>query len=122
MSKNIVLFLGPNGSGKSSFCEAIGFALLGYVEEATAKRIEGLDGYFNNFHAGENVAPRLCSTGADDGVLVEPNPELLRFPIIEKNRTEGFARLAARSCRNEIDDMTFEVIMSSAYLAGVPRW
>lgn len=96
LSKNIVLFLGPNGSGKSSLCEAIEFALLGYVEEATAKRIEDLDGYFNNFHAGEHVAPRLWSAGADDGVLVEPNPEPLRFTIIEKNRIEGFARLAAR--------------------------
>ncbi|MBV6829947.1 AAA family ATPase [Xanthomonas euvesicatoria] len=96
LSKDIVLFLGPNGSGKSSLCEAIEFALLGYVEEATAKRIEDLAGYFNNFHAGEHVAPRLWSAGADDGVLVDPNPELLRFTIIERNRIEGFARLASR--------------------------
>lgn len=96
LSNNIVLFLGPNGSGKSSLCEAIEFALLGYVEEATAKRIEDLADYFNNFHEGEHVAPQLWSAGADDGVPVVPNPELLRFTIIEKNRIEGFARLASR--------------------------
>lgn len=96
LSKDIVLFLGPNGSGKSSLCEAIEFALLGYVEEATAKRIDDLAGYFNNFHEGTHVAPQLWSAGAEDGVPVVPNPELLRFTIIEKNRIEGFARLASR--------------------------
>ena len=96
MSKDIVLFLGPNGSGKSSLCEGIEFALLGYVEEATAKRIDDLPGYFNNFHEGAHVAPQLWSAGDDDGVPVVPNPELLRFTIIEKNRIEGFARLASR--------------------------
>lgn len=96
LTKDIILFLGPNGSGKSSLCEAIEFALLGYVEEATAKRIEDLSSYFNNFHEGTHVAPQLWSAGDDDGVPVAPNPELLRFTIIEKNRIEGFARLASR--------------------------
>lgn len=96
LSKDIILFLGPNGSGKSSLCEGIEFALLGYVEEATVKRIDDLPGYFNNFHEGAYVAPQLWSAGDGDGVPVVPNPELLRFTIIEKNRIEGFARLASR--------------------------
>ncbi|TPG10052.1 hypothetical protein EAH88_06695 [Rhodanobacter glycinis] len=97
LSSNIVLFQGPNGSGKSSLCEAIEWTLLGYVEEATAKRIDSLDGYFNNIHEGQHVRPQLWSVGGADGVPVAPNPELLRFAIIEKNRIEGFARLAART-------------------------
>lgn len=97
LAHNIVLFQGPNGSGKSSLCEALEFALLGDVEEAAAKRIDDLDAYFNNIHEGQFVAPQLFSMGGADGVPVAPNAELLRFAIIEKNRIEGFARLAART-------------------------
>lgn len=97
LSNNIVLFQGPNGSGKSSLCEAIEWTLLGYVEEATAKRIDDLDDYFDNIHESQHVLPQLWSMGGADGVPVAPNPELLRFAIIEKNRIEGFARLAART-------------------------
>lgn len=97
LSQNIVLFQGPNGSGKSSLCEALEFALLGYVEEASAKRIEDLGQYFNNIHEGRYVAPQLLAAGGANGVPVAPNAELLRFAIVEKNRIEGFARLAART-------------------------
>ena len=97
LSHNIVLFQGPNGSGKSSLCEAMEFALLGDVEEAAAKRIDDLDVYFNNIHEGRFVAPQLFSMGGADGIPVVPNAELLRFSIIEKNRIESFARLAART-------------------------
>ena len=97
LSHNIVLFQGPNGSGKSSLCEALEFALLGYVEEASAKRIEDLGQYFNNIHEGRYVAPQLLSAGGANGVPVAPNAELRRFAIVEKNRIEGFARLAART-------------------------
>ncbi|WP_165931265.1 ATP-binding protein [Stenotrophomonas maltophilia] len=97
LSYKIVLFQGPNGSGKSSLCEALEFALLGYVEEASAKRIEDLGQYFNNIHEGRYVAPQLLAAGGDNGVPVAPNAELLRFAIVEKNRIEGFARLAART-------------------------
>ncbi|MGY1424822.1 AAA family ATPase [Lysobacter sp. A289] len=97
LSHNIVLVQGPNGSGKSSLCEALEFALLGYVEEASAKRIEDLGQYFNNIHEGRYVAPQLLATGGANGVPVAPNAELLRFAIVEKNRIEGFARLAART-------------------------
>lgn len=97
LSPDIVLFQGPNGSGKSSLCEALEFALLGYVEEASAKRIDDLGQYFNNIYEGRYVAPQLLAAGGANGVPVAPNAELLRFAIVEKNRIEGFARLAART-------------------------
>ena len=97
LSHNIVLFQGPNGSGKSSLCEALEYALLGYVEEASAKRIEDLSQYFNNIHESRHVAPQLLAAGGANGVPVAPNAELLRFAIVEKNRIEAFARLAART-------------------------
>ena len=97
LSSDIVLFQGPNGSGKSSVCEALEYALLGYVEEATAKRIDNLDDYFRNIYEGEFVPPQLFAEGGAHGVAVVPNAELLRFCIIEKNRIEGFARVAART-------------------------
>ncbi len=93
LNKSVVLFYGPNGSGKTSLCEAIEYALLGDVEEASAKRIGSLEGYFSNIHEAEYSSPQLWSEG---GQLVHANEELLRFAIIEKNRIEGFARLAAR--------------------------
>jgi hypothetical protein len=41
LHKRVILFYGPNGSGKSSFCEGLEYGLLGAVEEAEAKRIDG---------------------------------------------------------------------------------
>lgn len=96
LRKPVVLFYGPNGSGKTSLCEAIEFALIGGVEEAAAKRIDSLTDYFDNIHEGHHALPQLWSEGGADGVPVIANEELLRFAIIEKNRIEGFARLAAR--------------------------
>lgn len=97
LSKDIVLFQGPNGSGKSSLCEALELALLGSVEEAAVKRIDNADDYFDNIHERQHVQPELKAQGGPHGVVVTPNPEALRFAIIEKNRIEGFARLAART-------------------------
>lgn len=97
LTKDIVLFQGPNGSGKSSLCEAIELALLGSVEEAAVKRIDNADAYYNNFHEGTHAQPELIAQNGAANVAVTPNPELLRFAIIEKNRIESFARLAART-------------------------
>lgn len=97
LSHNIVLFQGPNGSGKSSLCEALEFALLGDVEEAAARRFDNLAAYFENIHERRFAPPQLFSEGGADGIPVAPNAELLRFSIIERNRIEGFARLAART-------------------------
>lgn len=94
LNKPVVLFYGPNGSGKTSLCEALEYALLGDVEEASAKRISSLQDYFSNIHEADYSPPKLWSEG---GHLVQANEEFLRFAIIEKNRIEGFSRLAARS-------------------------
>lgn len=97
LSQNIVLFQGPNGSGKSSLCEAIELALLGAVEEAAAKRIDNAADYFNNIYERRHTRPELIAQSDAGEVVVTPSPELLRFAIIEKNRIESFARLAART-------------------------
>lgn len=93
--RRVVLVYGPNGSGKSSLCEALEFGLLGFVEEAEAKRVATLPDYFRNIHDGRYAEPQLSSAGAGNGVPVAPAPELLRFALIEKNRIDGFARIAA---------------------------
>jgi len=97
LSKRVTLFYGPNGSGKTSLCEAIEYALTGNVEEASLKRTGALTNYFVNIHEGRYSAPVLFSQGEGDGVPVEPAPDLLQFAIIEKNRIESFARIAART-------------------------
>ncbi|WP_454898976.1 AAA family ATPase [Stenotrophomonas maltophilia] len=97
LSKRVTLFYGPNGSGKTSLCEAIEYALTGDVEEASLKRAGALGSYFTNIHEGRYLAPVLFSQGDDEGVPVAPVPGLLRFAIIEKNRIESFARIAART-------------------------
>jgi hypothetical protein len=94
LNRPVVLFYGPNGSGKTSLCEALEYALLGDVEEASAKRIGSLSDYFSNIHEADYSPPKLWSEG---GHLVHANEEFLRFAIIEKNRIEGFSRLAARA-------------------------
>ncbi|MCA9450283.1 MAG: AAA family ATPase, partial [Candidatus Omnitrophica bacterium] len=39
LSKSFTFIYGPNGAGKSSICEAIEYAMLGYIQEAISKRI-----------------------------------------------------------------------------------
>jgi len=97
LSKRVTLFYGPNGSGKTSLCEAIEYALTGDVEEVSLKRAGALGSYFTNIHEGRYLAPVLFSQGDNEGVPVAPVPGLLRFAIIEKNRIECFARIAART-------------------------
>ena len=48
LQKRVILFYGPNGSGKTSFCEGLEYGLLGSVEEAETKRIDGRT-YLANF-------------------------------------------------------------------------
>jgi AAA domain len=60
LQKRVILFYGPNGSGKSSLCEGLEYGLLGSVEEAGTKRIEGRT-YLANLHAQRFEAPTLCA-------------------------------------------------------------
>jgi recombinational DNA repair ATPase RecF len=96
LRKRINLFYGPNGSGKTSLCEGLEFALLGSVEEADTKRIEGRT-YLANVHERRFEVPRLSATDHQNReAQVAANPETFRFCFIEKNRIDAFSRIAAR--------------------------
>ena len=96
LQKRVILFYGPNGSGKTSFCEGLEYGLLGTVEEADTKRIDGRT-YLANLHARRFEAPALRATDHKNlEVAVVANPDIFRFCFIEKNRIDAFSRLAAR--------------------------
>lgn len=96
LQKRVVLFYGPNGSGKTSFCEGLEFGLLGSVEEAESKRIDGRT-YLANLHARRFDPPTLRATDHQNrDVAVAANPDTFRFCFIEKNRIDSFSRIAAR--------------------------
>lgn len=96
LQKRVVLFYGPNGSGKSSFCEGLEYGLLGSVEEAETKRIDGRK-YLSNLHARRFDVPALRATDHQDReVDVTSNPDTFRFCFIEKNRIDAFSRIASR--------------------------
>ncbi len=96
LQKRVILFYGPNGSGKSSFCEGLEFGLLGSVDEAETKRIDGRT-YLANLHARRFEAPALRATDHKNReVAVVANADTFRFCFIEKNRIDAFSRIAAR--------------------------
>ena len=96
LQKRVILFYGPNGSGKTSFCEGLEYGLLGAVEEAETKRIDGRT-YLANLHARRFKPPALLATDSQNReVAVASNPDTFRFCFIEKNRIDAFSRIAAR--------------------------
>jgi hypothetical protein len=96
LQKQVILFHGPNGSGKTSFCEGLEYCLLGSVEEAETKRIDGRT-YLANLHARRFDTPALRATDHQNReVAVASNPDTFRFCFIEKNRIDAFSRIAAR--------------------------
>ncbi|MGQ0700585.1 MAG: AAA family ATPase [Panacagrimonas sp.] len=96
LQKRVILFYGPNGSGKTSFCEGLEYGLLGSVEEAETKRIDGRT-YLANLHARRFEPPALRATDNQNReVAVHSNPDTFRFCFIEKNRIDAFSRIAAR--------------------------
>ncbi|WP_234686731.1 AAA family ATPase [Comamonas aquatica] len=96
--KNPYTFVyGPNGTGKSSLCEALEYGLLGSIHEADSKRIPVLD-YIRNATSRKSAKPVLFGdTAKDKGVEVKANPRSFEFCFIEKNRIDGFARVAANT-------------------------
>jgi recombinational DNA repair ATPase RecF len=96
LQKRVILFYGPNGSGKTSFCEGLEYGLLGSVEEAETKRIDGRT-YLANLHARRFEPPALRATDhQNQEVSVVSNSDTFRFCFIEKNRIDAFSRIAAR--------------------------
>mgnify|MGYP001186303891 CR=1 FL=1 len=97
LDNRLVLIYGPNGAGKSSFCEALEFGLLGAVEEAQSKRFTPAQ-YLKNAHVNRYAAPVIEGVNSkDETVVVSPNESLYRFCFVEKNRIDGFSRIAAQA-------------------------
>ena len=95
--KPYTLVYGPNGSGKSSFCDALEYALLGYINEAIAKRIDVYK-YIANVNAKKGSLPVIKAINhKDEPVNIEQMPEVYNFCFIEKNRISDFARISANT-------------------------
>jgi hypothetical protein len=97
--KNPYTFVyGPNGTGKSSLCEALEYGLLGSINEADAKRID-IAAYINNSITKKTNLPVLLGVSADEkkDVPIAADPKSFEFCFIEKNRIDGFARVAANA-------------------------
>ncbi|WP_374315403.1 AAA family ATPase [Aquabacterium sp.] len=96
LQKRVILFYGPNGSGKTSLCEGLEYGLLGSVEEAESKRIDGR-AYLTNLHARRFEPPTLRATDHQNrDVAVAASADTFRFCFVEKNRIDAFSRIAAR--------------------------
>lgn len=96
--KNPYTFVyGPNGTGKSSLCEALEYGLLGSINEADSKRIPVSD-YIRNATSRQSAKPVLYGdTAKEKGRPVKADPGSFEFCFIEKNRIDGFARVAANT-------------------------
>ncbi|MFK9098506.1 AAA family ATPase [Pseudomonas guariconensis] len=96
--KNPYTFVyGPNGTGKSSLCEALEYGLLGSIHEADSKRIPVSD-YIRNATSRRSAKPVLYGdTAKEKGIEVKEDPRSFEFCFIEKNRIDGFARVAANT-------------------------
>lgn len=100
--KNPYTFIyGPNGTGKSSLCEALEYGLLASVNEADSKRIP-VSEYIKNATSRKSAIPVLYGdTAGEKGIKVKADPSSFEFCFIEKNRIDGFARLAANTPANQ---------------------
>lgn len=100
--KNRYTFIyGPNGTGKSSLCEALEYGLRASINEADSKRIPVLE-YIKNATSGKSVMPVLYGdTAGEKGIKVKADSSSFEFCFIEKNRIDGFARLAANTPANQ---------------------
>lgn len=93
-----VLIYGQNGTGKSSFCEALEYSLLGSVAEAADGRFRAPQEYLRNARQNQFSPPSLIGidlTGRE--IELQANESLFRFCFVEKNRIDGFARIAAKA-------------------------
>jgi AAA15 family ATPase/GTPase/uncharacterized protein YeeX (DUF496 family) len=95
--KKYTFIYGPNGSGKSSFCEALEYSLLGYIDEAIHRRID-ITQYIRNVFTGQVINPKLIGINIDEEEIeVNPDSGMFNFCFIEKNRIEEFGRISANT-------------------------
>lgn len=95
------LIYGPNGTGKSSFCEALEFSMLGYINEADSRRIDIIK-YITNTTTKTYTHPKLLALGPNEAEIeVVSSPTNYHFSFIEKNRIEGFARISSNTPANQ---------------------
>lgn len=98
LASSLVLIYGPNGTGKSSFCEALEHGLLGVVTDAESKRFREQNDYLKNAHTNTFAAPLIKATDSQgQEVTVQANEAAYRFCFVEKNRIDGFSRIAAQT-------------------------
>lgn len=96
--KNPYTFVfGPNGTGKSSLCEALEYGLLGSIHEADSKRIAVADYVKNAVTKKPGKHELFGDTAASKGAKLTPDATRYEFCFIEKNRIDGFARVAANT-------------------------
>jgi len=97
LDKKFTFIYGPNGSGKSSFCEALEFTMLGYINEAITRRIDVKDYIRNSFTKIGKIPILLGVKPSGRTFLVNSDPSLYNFCFIEKNRIKDFGRISART-------------------------
>ena len=96
--KNPYTFVyGPNGTGKSSLCEALEYGLLGSIHEADSKRISVAEYVKNAVTKKQGKHELFGDTVVSKGVKLTPDANRYEFCFIEKNRIDGFARVAANT-------------------------
>lgn len=96
--KNPYTFVyGPNGTGKSSLCEALEYGLLGSIHEAESKRIAVADYVKNAVTKKRGKHELFGDIAALKGAKLTPDANRYEFCFIEKNRIDGFARVAANT-------------------------
>ncbi|MCH7373895.1 AAA family ATPase [Aeromonas sp. MR19] len=95
--KPYTFIYGLNGTGKSSLCEALEYGLLASIHEADSKRIPVSD-YIRNATSRKSAKPVLYGdTASEKGIEVKADSRSFEFCFIEKNRIDGFARVAANT-------------------------
>jgi energy-coupling factor transporter ATP-binding protein EcfA2 len=103
LDKQYILIYGSNGSGKSSFCEALEYSMLGYINEAIAKNVD-IRQYTKNYITCKSNAPELKAVFTDEATprKVVPNSNY-HFCFIERSRIENFARFSASKPSDQSD-------------------
>ncbi|MER2132400.1 MAG: hypothetical protein ABS896_08275 [Carnobacterium inhibens] len=97
LKKPYTFVYGPNGSGKTSFCEALEYGLLGSINDANTKRID-LNTYIKNSDTGHSQMPILKGINSENNeFIIQSMPVDNEFCFIERNRIDGFARVAANT-------------------------